>query len=220
MLFHDRAAAGRLLALELQKLAPADPVVYALPRGGVAVGAEIAKALSAPLDLVFVRKIGVPQQPELAAGSIVDGDTPELIVNEEIVRAAGLRETQLERLAQAALKEIERRRALYLPGREPIAAHGKTAILVDDGVATGASMRAAIAGVRRRGPKRVIAAVPVAPPGTAELLAAAVDDFVCLSIPSQFAGVGAFFRDFHQLDDAEVIALLAEVRPAPAERAF
>ena len=218
--FRDRAAAGRLLAEELRGLKAHDPVIYALPRGGVAVGVEIAKALAAPLDLLLVRKLGAPGQPELAAGSVVDGKPPEIIINEEIVRAVGLREPQLERMAALELKEIERRRALYLPGREPVSAQGKTAILVDDGVATGASMRAAIAAISKRGPKRVIAAVPVSPADTARLLRATVDDLVCLAVPPSFFGVGAFFQDFHQLDDAEVIALLAEVRDLPAERAF
>ena len=158
--FENREMAGRLLAARLALRAPLRPVVYALPRGGVPIAIEIAKRLNAPLDLLLVRKIGVPSQPELAAGAVVDGERPDIILNKDICRAAGLPESEVASLGAAELKEIERRRALYLPGKDPVPARGRTAILVDDGVATGASMEAAIAAVRRRAPDRIIVAAP------------------------------------------------------------
>lgn len=207
--FRDRASAGGLLAKAVVQRGFEQPVVYALPRGGVPVAAPIAAALCAPLDLLMVRKLGVPWQPELAAGSIVDGEHPDLILNEDIVRAAGLSPAAMKGLADAELKEIERRRAVYLPGRAAVPAQGKTAILVDDGIATGASMRAAIAAVRRRSPLRIVVAVPVASRETVEALSAIVEDVICLITPADFRAVGYHYDDFHQLDDREVISLLA-----------
>jgi putative phosphoribosyl transferase len=206
--FENREMAGRLLAARLALRAPFRPVVYALPRGGVPVAIEIAKGLNAPLDLLLVRKIGVPSQPELAAGAVVDGERPDLILNEDICRAAGLQESEVASLGAAELKEIERRRALYLRGKDPVPARGRTAILVDDGVATGASMEAAIAAVRRRAPDRIIVAVPVAARSSADVLQRLVDEVFFLNVPESFCGIGEFYRDFHQLDDKEVIALL------------
>ena len=209
--FENREMAGRLLAARLALRAPLRPVVYALPRGGVPVAIEIAKRLNAPLDLLLVRKIGVPGQPELAAGAVVDGERPVIILNEDICRAAGLAESEVASLGAAELKEIERRRALYLPGKDPVPALGRTAILVDDGVATGASMEAAIAAVRRRAPDQIIVAVPVAARSSAAVLQGLVDEVLFLNIPESFDAVGEFYRDFHQLDDKEVIAALANV---------
>jgi putative phosphoribosyl transferase len=206
--FPDRAAAGRVLAAELAKRALDAPVVYALPRGGVAVGVEIAQMLGAPLDLLFVRKIGVPGHEELAAGSIVDGEQPDIIINEDVALAAGLSRAQMEAAGARALREIERRRTLYLPGREPIPAKDRTAILVDDGVATGASMKAALIAIRRRAPRRVVIAVPVAAADTAAELAELADELVCIATPRNFGAVGFYYRDFHQLEDEEVMALL------------
>jgi putative phosphoribosyl transferase len=208
--FSDRAEAGRLLAGELIKRNFVRPVVYALPRGGVAVAAPIAHALKAPLDLLIVRKLGAPFQPELALGSIVDGERPDIILNEEVVRAAGMHEADIKKLANAELKEIERRRRLYLPNRAPVIAHNRTAILVDDGIATGASMRAAIAAVRRRAPSCLVVAVPVAPRATVQELTASAGEVVCLVAPETFGAVGNFYADFHQLDDHEVDSLLRE----------
>ncbi len=207
--FRDRASAGKLLALEVAKRGFEQPVVYALPRGGVPVAVPIAAALKAPIDLLMVRKLGVPWQPELAAGSIVDGEKPDIILNESIVRAAGLSAADLQALGDAQLKEIERRREIYLPDRAPVSAQGRTAVLVDDGIATGASMRAAITAVRRRGPLRIVVAVPVASRETVEELAAVVEEVICLAAPAHFHAVGYHYDDFHQLDDEEVISLLA-----------
>jgi putative phosphoribosyl transferase len=200
-LFDDRGTAGQALADEIAKRRYSQPVVYALPRGGVPVAIEVARRLNAPLDLLLVRKIGVPWQPELAAGAVVDGEQPDLVLNDDIVRAASLARTQLT--------EIERRRAQYLPDRAPISARGRTAILIDDGVATGASMEAAIAAIRKRSPLRVVVAVPVASRSAIVTLNGLVDEVICLVAPEDFGGVGAFYRDFHQLSDSEVVDLLA-----------
>ena len=207
--FENRESAGRLLAEELAKLNLERPVVYALPRGGVPVAVPIAAALNAPLDLLLVRKIGVPSQPELAAASIVDGEEPDLILNDDIIQAAHVSKAEIQAGARAQLIEIDRRRALYMPGREPTPAQDRTAILVDDGIATGASMRAAIAAVRRRKPRRIVVAVPVAAAETVRELREVVEDVVCLAAPVHFGAVGYFYHDFHQLDDQEVIDELA-----------
>jgi putative phosphoribosyl transferase len=208
--FRNRAEAGRLLAAEIARLSPERPVVYALPRGGVPIGLEVAQALGAPLDLLLVRKIGVPWNPELAAGSVVDGERPDLILNDDVIGAFGVTRQEIEEGAKAELIEIERRRALYLPGRSPVSASGRTAILVDDGIATGASMRAAIAAIERRNPLRIVVGAPVASPETLSELRAMVDEVVVLLAPARFRGVGEFYQDFHQLEDGEVIAALAK----------
>ncbi len=195
-------------------MALVEPVVYALPRGGVPVAAPVAAALHAPLDLLLVRKIGVPTHPELAAASIVDGEKPDLVVNEDIIKATGLTDAEIASMAQRELREIERRRKLYLPDRPPVPAAGKTAILVDDGIATGASIRAAIAAVRRRAPLKIVVAAPTAAPETVEDLRTLADDVVVLTSPPWFQGVGQFYVDFHQLTDTEVVELLKEQRGA------
>lgn len=207
--FPNRRCAGELLAQKIVTLKLEHPVVYVLPRGGVPVGAPIAKALAAPLDILLVRKIGVPGQEELAAASVVDGEAPDIVFNEDIVRAVGLTHTQIGAAAKQQLKEIERRRSFYMPGRTPIAAEGRTAIIVDDGIATGASVRAAIAALKRRKPRRIVVAVPVAAADTVRELRREVDDVICLAAPERFGAVGYFYRDFHQLDDGEVIEELA-----------
>ena len=217
--FADREAAGRRLAAEVERLAPSRPVVYALLRGGAPVAFEIAQALGAPLDLLFVRKIGVPFHEELAAGAVVDGEQPDIIFNEEIMRALRLSKAEIKALAKPQLKEIERRRALFMPGVPPLPAAGRTAIIVDDGVATGASMRAAIAAVRRRAPVRIIVATPVAAAATVRALRELADEVVCLIAPEDFGGVGQFYRDFHQLSDEEIVALLRRLPPARSEAA-
>jgi putative phosphoribosyl transferase len=211
--FADRAEAGRRLAERLVHLTGEQPVVLALPRGGVPVALEIARALGAPLDLVLVRKIGAPLQPELAVGAVVDGDRPETVLNEEIVRECGLFEEDLARATERLLEEIERRRTLYLGGRARVPIEGRTAIVVDDGIATGATMRAALHATRRAGPARLVLATPVAPPDTIERLRAEADEVVCLATPDLFMAIGSFYRDFRQVNDDEVVAMLRE---APA----
>jgi predicted phosphoribosyltransferase len=207
--FASRAEAGRLLAARVVALRLQDPVVYALPRGGVPVAAEVAAALGAPLDLVLVRKIGAPAQPELAVGAVVDGDAPEAVLNADIIAATGASEAFIAAARRRELAEIERRRARYLAGRQPVDPTGRAAVVVDDGIATGATARVALHAMRRRGAAKLVLAVPVAPAETLVALRGEVDEIVCLFVPAPFFGIGAFYRDFHQLTDAEVIGLLA-----------
>jgi putative phosphoribosyl transferase len=213
-LFQDRREAGRRLAVPLLRYRSERPVVVALPRGGVPVGYEVARALGAPLDILVVRKLGAPGQPELGIGAVVDGDHPERVLNDEVVRLLDVSAEYLRGEIERQLAEIHRRQEAYRGGRPPVCVAGRTAIVVDDGLATGGSMRAALRGLRRAGPRRLVLAVPVAPAATLATLAAEVDDVVCLSTPSPFDAVGCFYADFAQTDDAEVIALLAAARAA------
>ncbi len=208
--FRDRKAAGKALAQRLAGMNLADPVVLALPRGGVPVGAEIAETLQAPLDLVLVRKIGVPYQPELAAAAVVDGGDAEIVVNDEVMRLAGITDEYIQAEAKTELLEIERRRHIYLEGRPRVPIENRTLILVDDGIATGASIRAAIAALRRKNPKKLIVAVPVAPLDTVAKLGSSVDEVICLETPDPFYAIGMHYDDFHQVPDDEVIELMNE----------
>jgi putative phosphoribosyl transferase len=208
MVFGDRKEAGRHLAAELVKLDLHRPAVIALPRGGVPVGFEIAEALNAPLDVVLVRKIGAPGVPELAVGAIVDGGNIEKVIDEQIVATLDVPQAYLDEEIARQAREIERRRKAYLKGRPPADLRDSTAIVVDDGIATGATMRAALLGIRRRAPSRLILAVPVAPPVTIERLRPEADQIICLSMPEIFYAIGQFYRDFHQVSDEEVVALL------------
>ena len=216
-LFVDRTEAGQALARRLVSRAWAAPVVVlALPRGGVPVAAEVARALGAPLDLLLVRKIGVPWNPELAVAALVDGDPPELVIDEAMRRLTGVSREDIEMAATLARTEIERRRQLYVGARAPLTVQGSTVIVVDDGVATGTTVRAALQALRRRAPARLVLAVPVAPPDTARALAAEVDELVCLAEPEPFEAVGRHYRDFHQVSDAEVLAALHAAAPDAA----
>ncbi len=208
--FSNRIEAGQALAEELAKRDYPDPVVLALPRGGVPIGLEVVRRLKAPLDLVMVRKIGVPYQPELAAAAVVNGDNPELVVNEAIAAHAGLDKVELDRLAEKQLTEIKRRRGIYLKDRAQIAVEGRTAIVVDDGIATGATVRASLKAVRRRNPAKLVLAVPVAPTDTVESLRTEVDELVCILTPEPFYAIGAHYADFSQVSDEEVVRLLDE----------
>lgn len=209
MMFADRIDAGRRLAAALAAYRSRHPVVLALPRGGVPVAAEIAHALAAPLDLLLVRKIGLPWQPELAIGAVVDGAEPQVVRNEAVIRRSGVGEEAFQRVCRDELAEIERRRARYLGGRQPVPVAGRVAIVVDDGIATGATMKAALRALRRRHPAELVLAVPVAPADVLEELRVEVDTLVCLATPEPFGAIGHFYRDFAQLSDAEVIATLA-----------
>lgn len=212
--FRDREAAGRELAERVAQLALQRPVVVALPRGGVPVAAKVAIALNAPLDLVMVRKLGAPGQPELAVGAVVDGDHPEVVIDERLAALTGADRDHLETGVRDALREIERRRRLYLRGREPPSLQARDVVVVDDGIATGASMKAALRALRRRRPARLVLAVPVAPAETIHDLSPIVDAIVCLSQPAGFEAVGAYYDRFPQVEDEEVIATLRAVDAA------
>jgi putative phosphoribosyl transferase len=216
MAFADRRTAGQALAQALADKPLTAPVVLALPRGGVPVAAEIARALAAPLDLVLVRKIGVPYQPELAAAAVVDGADAEIVTNDDVVTMTGTSRDYLERAKRRELAEIERRRKAYLRERPRVPLDGRTLILVDDGIATGASVRAALKALRRRKPRALILAVPVAPRETIEELRGEVDEVVCLETPQPFMAIGLHYRDFHQLSDEDVVAILDAVNASPA----
>jgi len=207
-LFTNRKQAGERLAEALLRYKSEDPVVLAIPRGGVPVGLEVSRALDAPLDIVLVRKIGAPFQPELAIAAVVDGDRPETVHNPEAADFPGITDAYIKEETARQLAEIERRRGLYLGSRARPQIEGHTAILVDDGIATGATVRAALIGVRRSKPKRLVLATPVAPPETIEALRTEADDVVCLATPEPFFAIGQFYETFDQLTDAEVIELL------------
>lgn len=211
--FANRTTAGRLLARRLEAMALPDPVVLALPRGGVPVAAEIARALHAPLDVLLVRKIGAPHQPELAVGAVLDGERPEIVIERRVAADTRTPLAWIREQAGRELREIERRRALYVAGREPEPVAGRTAIVVDDGIATGATVRVALKGLRRRHPARLVVAAPVAPPSTVAALRREADAVVCLAQPAIFGAIGFFYRDFHPLHDDEVIEVLAAFRP-------
>jgi predicted phosphoribosyltransferase len=197
------------LAEALIKHKHQQPVVLALPRGGVPVAAEVAEALDAPLDLVLVRKIGVPFQPELAMGAVADGPEPIVVRNDYVIRTANIGEAQFKEACDVELAEIERRRARYLGGRERVDVAGRTAIVVDDGVATGATTRAALRAVRARHPKTLVLAVPVAPTDSLATLRDEVDELVCLEDYQAFGAIGLYYLDFRQVSDDEVVATLA-----------
>jgi putative phosphoribosyl transferase len=207
-MFADRKDAGLQLAAALKQLHLELPVVLAIPRGGVPVGFEIARALEAPLDIIVARKLGAPGQHELGLGAIVDGDHPQSVLNEEIIRELDVPPEYLQREMENELKEIRRRQQTYRKGRAPVDVKGRTVILVDDGIATGGSIRAALRGVRRMGPQKVVLAVPVAPSDTIESLRGEADQIVCLESPEFFLAIGEFYEDFSQTSDEEVIALL------------
>ncbi|MEO1292899.1 MAG: phosphoribosyltransferase family protein [Pseudomonadota bacterium] len=215
--FRDRLEAGQALAkaaLSLVRRAPeiSDPVVLALPRGGVPLAVEVAWALDAPLDLIMVRKIGVPGHPELAAAAVVDGAEPQLVINERVAVAVGLGREDLEPLMALELAEIDRRRGVYLKGRTQEPIKGRDAIVVDDGIATGTTVRAALKALALRGARSVSLLVPIAPPEVMAVLRRETDHAVCLHEPEPFFAVGAHYAEFDQVGDDEVVACLAGYR--------
>ncbi|MCB1547637.1 MAG: phosphoribosyltransferase [Hyphomicrobiaceae bacterium] len=213
MPFRDRTDAGVRLAAALMRYRAERPLVLALPRGGVPVALEIARALAAPLDLLLVRKIGLPGQKELAMGAVVDGAAPTIVRNKDVIAAAGVSEEEFAAVCRAELAEIERRRHAYLGQRKPPDVAGRTVIVVDDGLATGATMRAALHALRAHRPARLVLAVPVAPDDTLDAIRREADDVVCLEAHPLFGSIGAYYDDFHQVPDAEVVAALGAAGP-------
>lgn len=208
--FVDRRTAGRQLAVALEHLRGADVVVLGLPRGGIPVAYEVASALQAPLDVVVVRKLGLPGQPELAMGAVGEGGV--VVLNDQVLELGRVGPQELERVRAREAAEVQQRARRFRgsSGREPLT--GRTAVLVDDGIATGATARAACLVVRAQGAARLVVAVPVAPPSAVEQMRSVADEVVCLRSPERFGAVGAFYRDFGQTTDEEVCRLLADAR--------
>ncbi len=207
-IFRNRKQAGELLAEEVARRAFPDPIVLGLPRGGVPVAAEVAAKLKAPLDIILVRKIGAPMQRELAVGAVVDGGAPEIVRNEELISAIGLTEDQFQQEAKRQLEIIEERRKLWVAGRARIPVKGKTAIIVDDGIATGATVKASLHALKRQGPQRIVIATPVASRESLEELRRETDDVICLETPEYLGAIGFFYAEFSQVSDAEVSRIL------------
>jgi predicted phosphoribosyltransferase len=211
MRFEDRIDAGKQLAARLSSYANrSDVLVLALPRGGVPVGAEVAEALGAPLDVFLVRKLGVPGQEELAMGAVASGSVR--ILNEEVVEFLGLSWPVIEQVTAHERRELERRERRYRHGQDPIDPRGKIVLLVDDGLATGSTMRAAVEALRKLRPAHIVVAVPVAPPSTARKLSAVADEVICVFEPEPFDAVGRFYERFPQTTDEDVCAILERAR--------
>ena len=207
--FRDRTEAGRVLAGELDRYAGRDDVVVlALPRGGVPVAREVAKALGAPLDVFVVRKLGVPGHRELAMGAVASGGA--LVLDERLIRSLGITKAEIQETIAAEMRELERRERAYRDGRDLPELTGKTVILVDDGLATGSTMRAAALAVRRHHPARIVVAVPVAAAETCDEFRGEVDEIICAVTPRPFHAVGLWYDDFSQTSDEEVRELLAQ----------
>jgi putative phosphoribosyl transferase len=216
--FPDRRTAGRLLARRLAHLAGPDTIVLGLPRGGLPVADEVARTLKAPLDIVLVRKIGMPVNPELALGAISGPEGRTLVLNTELVDAYGIDATTIKARAAPERAELARRHARWGARLESGALQGKVVILVDDGIATGATMRAAIAAVRDDNPLRVVVATPVVPPDTLDQMARLADEVVCLSAPAAFTAVGRHYVSFPQLGDDDVRVVLDAAVSDPSLR--
>jgi putative phosphoribosyl transferase len=215
--FRDRGDAGRQLAERLRHHADrGDVLVLALPRGGLPVGYEVARALHAPLDVMIVRKLGVPGQSELAMGAIASGGVR--VVNEEVVRELGISGAVLERVAAREQVELERRERLYREDRPLPRIAGRTVILIDDGIATGSTMRAAVAALRAQSPARIVVAVPTAPPSTCSEFGREVDEFVCVVTPEPFFAIGMDYEEFPQVADSSVREILQRAASADAAR--
>lgn len=213
MPFENRMQAGRALARALVRFQDQPCTVLALPRGGVPVAAEVAAVLRAPLDLILVRKVGVPFQPELAMGAVVDGLAPIVVRNEDVIAQLRVSEAEFQAVCASELREIERRRKRYLGSRTPADIADRVALVIDDGIATGATIQAALRAVRKRNPRTLVLAVPVAPTDTIARLRPEVDEIVCLEAYDNFGAIGMFYDDFSQVTDGEVIDCLARCPP-------
>ncbi|HEX5455329.1 MAG TPA: phosphoribosyltransferase family protein [Stellaceae bacterium] len=214
-MFSDRRDAGAQLADRLVHLKDRQPVVLALPRGGVAIGFEIARRLDAPLDIVLVRKIGAPMQPELALGAVAEGATPEAFIDERLARLLAVPPDYISAQTAREIAELDRRRQVYRAGRPPVPVEGRAAIVVDDGIATGATMRVALRAVRHRGPAHLVLAAPVAAVETLEELSGEADETVCVEPVTGLGAIGFYYADFHQMTDDEVTDLLARASRPP-----
>ncbi len=209
MSFRNRSEAGKMLAGALQRYAGESPVILALPRGGVPVAAEVAAALNAPLDLVLVRKIGVPWQPELAMGAVVDGVAPIIVRNEDVIRDLRIDEAEFKQVCDEQLAEIESRRRRYLGDRPSVDVKDRVTIVIDDGIATGATIRAALRATRMRAPKTLVLAVPVSSTEALAEVGEEADDVICLEDHEFLGAIGFYYSDFRQTSDEEVIAAMA-----------
>jgi putative phosphoribosyl transferase len=216
IVYADREAAGRMLARRLMYYAHGDVVVLGIARGGVPIAREIADALGAPLDVLVVRKLGAPGQTEFGIGAVVDGDHPRAIFNQDVIEHLGVSAEYLQAEIARQLREVNRREIAYRGGRASIRLTGKTVIVVDDGIATGSSVRAALRGIRRQKPRHLVLATPVASRESIEALRSDADEIVCLETPEDFFAVGQFYRDFSQVSDKEVKTILNREQPAQA----
>src|SRR5271167_920347 len=210
MSFRNRSDAGRKLAKALAGYKDQQPVILALPRGGVPVAAEVAAALNAPLGLVLVRKIGVPWRPELAMGAVVDGAAPIIVRNEDVIRDLAIDEAEFKQICDEELAEIESRRRRYLGDRPPIDVKDRVTIVIDDGIATGATIRAALRATRMRAPKMLVLAVPVASSEALAEVGKEADDVICLEEHGFLGAIGFYYSDFRQTSDEEVIEAIAQ----------
>lgn len=217
-MFEDRHAAGKALAGRLRDYSKPAPIVFALPRGGIPVAAAVAEALDTPLDVILVRKLGAPGHDELAIGAIVDGGSPTIVLYKDAVDETGASEGFIEAAKSAALSEIERRRRIFLGDASPASPAGRNIIIIDDGLATGATMEAAIDAMRKVGASHITVAVPVAPAEAAARFRRLADDFICLETPSMFWAVGQQYRNFRQLTDADVVAILKDAARRTSRR--
>jgi putative phosphoribosyl transferase len=218
MAFQDRVDAGRKLANRLSAYANrSDVIVLGIPRGGVPVAFEVARALDAPLDVFLSRKLGVPGQEELAFGAVATGGVR--VLDQELIDAVGIPEQEIERITEKVKQELERRESVYRGSRPPLKVEGQTVILVDDGIATGSSIRAAINALRQMKPARIVIAVPVAPLSTCNRLRGEVEELVCVDTPELFFAIGQFYEDFAQLTDEEVTDLLHRASQPPVRKA-
>jgi len=206
--FQNRTDAGRYLAERLQEYARHNTVILGLPRGGVVVASEVARRLDVPLDIFLVRKLGVPGYEELAMGAIASGGIQ--VINEDVVRHIQISRAEIQAIAAKEAQELKRRERAYRGNRPPLEVKDKTIILIDDGLATGATMRAAVVALRKQNPRKIVIAVPVAAPDTCEEFRTEVDDIICGITPAHFNAVGAWYNDFSQTSDEEVIQLLRE----------
>jgi len=209
-LFKDRRDAGRRLAQRIEGIKEADLFILAVPRGGVVVAFEVVKALGAPMDLIIPRKLGAPGNPELAIGAVTQDGT--IVLNHDIVQELGVPKSFIDQEAAEQVKEIERRMKKYRGDAPPPQLAGRTVVLIDDGIATGATIRAAVQSVRRSRPKRLIIAVPVAPPSAVQSLEKDADEVVALETPEWFMAIGQFYENFDQTSDEEVIDLMAKAK--------